>query len=62
MRHFLDKAFCVRSSFKCVNTACDRYADDALIKQAEKAKLPIGWADLKTSKCGYIPREEEVER
>lgn len=58
------RAYCSRSVFKrpswvapCANTACDRFADAKVIEQAEKANLDIGWADLKTSKCGFVPRE-----
>lgn len=58
MKHFRDRAYCVRSGFKCTNTACDRYADETVVKLADKAKLPIGWADLMTSKCGYQPKEQ----
>jgi hypothetical protein len=65
---YRDRAYCARSRdawanvpigvpIDCVNRNCDRYADAKVIEQAAKAKLPIGWADLKTSKCGYQPRE-----
>ncbi len=62
---YRDRAYCRRSAagafgdFGCHNAKCDRYADAKVIEQAAKAKLPIGWADLKTSKCGYQPREGE---
>jgi hypothetical protein len=62
---YRDRAYCLRSSddsivlgrLSCANTACDRYVSETVRRLAEKAKLPIGWADLKTSKCGYQPRE-----
>ena len=60
---YRDRAYCVRSAdvefrnFRCANAACDRFADAKVIEMARKAKQPIGWADLKTSKCGYLPRE-----
>jgi hypothetical protein len=60
---YRDRAHCTRSALDvfgergCHNTKCDRYADAKVIEQAAKANLPIGWADLQTSKCGYLPRE-----
>lgn len=61
---FRDRAHCLRSDaenvvagFTCANTACDRFVDATVERLAAKAKLPIGWADLKTSKCGFVPRE-----
>jgi hypothetical protein len=56
---YRDRVFCSLSRAECVNTACDRYVDETVRRLADKAKLPIGWADLKTSKCGYVPREGE---
>lgn len=56
---YRDRAFCSLSRAECVNTACDRYVSDTVLRLAEKANLPIGWADLQTSKCGYQPREGE---
>lgn len=63
---FRDIAYCVRSRREswcaglqsCFNESCDRYADDTVKRLAAKAGQPIGWADLKTSKCGFVPREE----
>lgn len=55
---FRDRAHCVRSGTgACANTACDRFVDATVKRLAEKAQQPIGWADLKTSKCGFVPRE-----
>lgn len=63
---YRDRAFCARSRFEaptgmsafCANTTCDRYADAKVREMAAKAKFPIGWADLKTSKCGFVGDEE----
>lgn len=63
MMIYRDRAYCTRSDLDvfgeraCHNTKCDRYVDATVERLAEKAKLPIGWADLMTSKCGYLPRE-----
>jgi hypothetical protein len=65
MLMFRDRSYCTRSALDvfgergCHNTKCDRYVDETVERLAAKAKLPIGWADLKTSKCGYVPREGE---
>jgi hypothetical protein len=56
---YRDRAHCSLSIGECANTACDRYVSETVLRLAKKAKLPIGWADLKTSKCGYVPREGE---
>lgn len=68
MTIYRDRAFCVRSAVDlfgnvgCINDKCDRFAGPKVLEMAAKARVPIGWADLHTSKCGFIPREEEVER
>lgn len=62
---YRDRAYCLRSRGEwtphgvdeCGNRRCDRYADAKVIEQASKAGVPIGWADLMTSKCGFVPRE-----
>jgi len=65
MIHFKGRAYCTRSVLDvfdnrgCWNSKCDRFVDDTVIDQAAKAKLPIGWADLMTSKCGYQPKENQ---
>lgn len=64
---YRDRAYCLRSRGEwtphgvdeCANTACDRFADENVLRLAAKAKLSIGWADLMTSKCGFEPREDE---
>lgn len=61
------RAYCVRSQRseprlrmpQCFNHACDRFADENVLRLAAKAREPIGWADLMTSKCGFEPREDE---
>ena len=62
---FNGRAYCVRSRHAttamsqsdCLNEACDRFATAGLVDQARKMKTPIGWADLKTERCGFVPRE-----
>lgn len=55
---YRDIAYCSRSGVgSCANTACPRFVDETVKRLAAKAKQPIGWADLKTSKCGFVPRE-----
>ncbi len=55
---YRDRCFCTRSAVgSCANTACDRFVDATVRRLAAKAKQPIGWADLMTSKCGFVPRE-----
>lgn len=59
------RAYCTRSALDtfgergCYNAKCDRFADENVLRLAAKAKEPIGWADLMTSKCGFEPREDE---
>lgn len=63
---YRDKAMCSRSReprnkrqfTRCANEACDRFAGPKVLEMASKAGLPIGWADLWTSECGFVPREE----
>lgn len=63
---FNGRAYCIRSRHvtvagsqsDCLNEACDRFARAALVDTARKAKQPIGWADLKTERCGFVPRED----
>lgn len=62
---FNGKALCIRSRHAttamsqsdCLNESCDRFARAALVDTARKAKQPIGWADLRTERCGFVPRE-----
>ena len=66
---FRDRAFCLRSDRRyapdkiahCANTACDRFAGVKVLELASKAGVPIGWADLKTSKCGFQPEETNLD-
>ena len=64
MTIFQGRAFCVRSAVDlfgnvgCINSQCDRYAGRKVRELASKAGVPIGWADLHTSKCGYQPEKE----
>lgn len=64
MNHFRDRAYCSRSGTDvprglepCCRESCDRYVSETVQRLADKARLPIGYADLKTSKCGFVPRE-----
>lgn len=67
---FRDRAFCLRSDRKyapgkiahCANTSCDRFAGPKVRELASKAGVPIGWADLMTSKCGYKPEGTSDEQ
>lgn len=60
---YRDRAFCARSAVDlfgevgCLNRECDRFADRHVIAQAAQAQMDIGWADLQTSKCGFVPVE-----
>ncbi len=66
---YRDRAFCVRSMpdpslygvepCGAVESECDRVVSVKVVSGALKAKQHIGWADLQTSKCGYVPREGE---
>ena len=64
---FRDRAFCVRSAVDlfnkrgCTNTKCDRFAGPKVRELASEAGVPIGWADLHTSKCGYQPEETNLD-
>lgn len=62
--HYLDRAYCSLSVADgtgrgCCNTSCDRYVSRHVIAGAEKAKLPLGLADMRTSKCGFISDGDE---
>lgn len=65
---FRDRAYCSRSrpdswrmdQVRCMNTDCDRFAGPNILRMAAEAKAPIGWADLKTSKCGFVADEPEL--
>lgn len=63
---YRDRAHCSRSGEgipagldACANTACDRFVTETVARLADEAKMPIGYADLRTSKCGFVPREGE---
>lgn len=64
---FRDRCFCLRTRgdtvphgmAECANTQCDRFAGPEVLRLAERSRLPIGWADLLTSKCGFVPLEGE---
>lgn len=66
---FRDRAFCLRSDPKyapgkiahCANESCDRFVGKKVRELASKAGIPIGWADLHTSKCGFQPLESTDE-
>ena len=63
---FRDRAYCVRTTGlrshydgeRCHNTKCDRFAGLEVLRLSAESKVPIGWADLKTSKCGFKPEKE----
>lgn len=63
---YRDRAYCSRSYeprnkrqyTRCANTACDRFAGPKVLELASKAGVEIGWADLWTSKCGFIRKEK----
>ena len=60
---YRDRAWCSRSRPKsaegCCRESCDRYVTDPIWRDALAKRMQIVWADLKTSKCGYLPREVE---
>ena len=64
---FRDRAFCLRSDYAygigkiehCENAKCDRFAGPKVRELASEAGVPVGWADLWTSKCGFIRKEGE---
>ena len=66
---FQDRAFCIRSTGlaskyrgeRCVNRQCDRQAGPKALEMASKAGVPIGWADLQTSRCGFVSAETESQ-
>lgn len=43
----------------CCRQSCDRYVTPAIRRDAERQKMHFVWADLMTSKCGFVPREGE---
>ena len=69
MTIFQGRAFCIRTTglrskydgARCHNSKCDRFAGPKVLELASKAGVPIGWADLKTSKCGYQPEESNLD-
>lgn len=66
MTYFRGRAFCIRSTGlrsqyeggRCVNRDCDRQASAKVLELAGKAGVPIGWADLMTTKCGFVGEGE----
>lgn len=68
MTMYRDRAFCIRSTglrskfagARCQNYGCDRQAGPKVLELASKARVPIGWADLQTSRCGFVPSQNAV--
>lgn len=66
---FRDRAFCIRSTGlrskyvgdRCVHRECDRQAGPKVLELASKAGVPIGWADLRTSRCGFVAADAESQ-
>lgn len=63
------KCMCIRSTGlqskykgeRCVNRQCDRQAGPKVLELASEAGVPIGWADLQTSRCGFVSAETESQ-
>jgi hypothetical protein len=63
--YYRDRAYCIRSTGlgskyeggRCVNRDCDRQASAKVLELAGKAGVPIGWADLRTSRCGFVAEQ-----
>lgn len=62
---YRDRAYCIRSACDelaevgCLNRECDRFVTETVLRLSDESGLNIGWADLKTSKCGFVPRDAE---
>ena len=60
MLNYLDRQFC---SQKCANTECSRNFNDEVMAKARawwgNDKPPIGFADMRTDSCGFIPENEK---
>ena len=69
MNIYQGRCFCVRSTGlqskykgeRCVNRQCDRQAGPKALEMASKAGVPIGWADLMTSRCGFVSADGESQ-